>query len=148
MKYLSILLTLFIFASCSSDDDSVSDNNTQGPNANIETTIPGDYVITTFTVDGEDRSNDYNGFTFTYDGDGNVTAQNDILAEVGTWTYATTTTDGELMENLELFFNNQEPFTDLSREWDIDAAISTTIRLSGFNSMGDNARDVLVFTRQ
>jgi len=148
MKYLSILLTLFIFASCSSDDDSVSDNNTQGPNANIETTIPGDYAITTFTVDGEDRSNNYNGFTFTYDGDGNVTAQNDILAEVGTWTYTTTTTDGELVENLELFFNNQEPFTDLSREWDIDATISTTIRLSGFNSMGDNARDVLVFTRQ
>ena len=147
MKYLSILLTLIIFSSCNSDDDAMNTND-NAPNGNITTTIPGIYTITTFNVDGEDRSNQYNGFTFTYNAEGGVTAQNDLLSEVGSWTYATVEANAELTENLNLTFNGQEPFTDLNRTWDIDNTISTSIMLSAFNSSGDNTRDFLTFTKQ
>ena len=124
IKTLLLASLCTIAMSCSSDDDGTTANPNDGPNADIETNIEG---------------------TFQFTANGTVIGENDLFAETGSWNYSTTSTNDSLNEFLFLDFNQQDPFTDLERNWVLTERIDNEITLSDTTSTNV---DRLTFTIQ
>lgn len=73
------LLTLSVSlmsAMCSSDDDGDSNNNSQEI-AQIENEVEsGTWRVSSFIDSGQDETNDFTGYNFTFDANGTLTATN------------------------------------------------------------------------
>jgi hypothetical protein len=145
IKTLLLASLCTIAMSCNSDDDGTTANPNDGPNADIETNIEGTYTITRLDVDNVASEQDFQGFTFQFTANGTVIGENDLFAETGSWNYSTTSTNDTLNEFLFLDFNQQDPFTDLERNWVLTERIDNEITLSDTTSTNV---DRLTFTIQ
>lgn len=141
MKKILILLAIVTFASCSSDDDSGNVNTNEFEN--IKTTLPqGEWKVSKL-IDGQsDHTMDFESFTFTFNGDGTVKAQNDLLTENGTWAYDNSSSSEELV----LQFSEQTPFDEINDDWDIVSVTNSQIELSDISG-GDGDVELLTFTK-
>lgn len=131
MKQILIACTLLLFISCSKDDNgnSTDDMNDSNQFAQLETDIQnGLWEVSSFIDRGEDKTFDYEGYEFEFQADGVVIGQTDLFSETGTWDYdnSNISDNGEL---LKLQFNGTEPFPDLSEDWEIVAASTTSFSL-------------------
>lgn len=145
IKTLLLASLCTIAMSCNSDDDGTTANPNDGPNADIETNIEGTYTITRLDVDNVASEQDFQGFTFQFTANGTVIGENDLFSETGSWNYSTTSTNDTLNEFLFLDFNQQDPFTDLERNWVLTERIDNEITLSDTTSTNV---DRLTFTIQ
>ena len=141
MKKILILLAIVTFASCSSDDDSGNVNTNEFEN--IKTTLPqGEWKVSKL-IDGQsDHTMDFESFIFTFNGDGTVKAQNDLLTENGTWAYDNSSSSEELV----LQFSEQTPFDEINDDWDIVSVTNSQIELSDISG-GDGDVELLTFIK-
>ena len=75
-KLLSIYLPLVLFSilfACSTDND---------PLANV---VEGMWTVHLFTDDGQNKTSNYNGYTFNFNSNGSLTATIQSVATPGTW---------------------------------------------------------------
>ena len=134
-------LTLFL-VSCSSDDDSNNSNDDQF--ANIVTLLPqGNWRVSSFIEGENDQTQTFESFVFEFEESGTVTATNDIFSETGNWNYESSSSSDE---KLNLDFGETNPFDELTEDWRITTANSTTISLFHVSG-GDGSEDFLIFTK-
>ncbi len=146
---VSGFLCLYLFSSCS-DDDSNRVNNNADTSAIIETVQSGNWRITSFVEDGNDETNHYTGFTFTF-GNGNVlTAQSGEVTYTGTWSVTHDNSDDDDSPGSDIDFNigfsAPAQFEELSDDWDILERTATKIRLIDVSG-GNGGTDYLTFEK-
>jgi hypothetical protein len=142
MRKILILLTIAVFASCSSDDDSGDANTNEFEQ--IETTLPqGEWEVSKLINGQSDHTTDFESFVFTFNEDGTVVAQNDLFTENGTWAYDNSSSSEE---ELVLQFGQMTPFDRLNDDWDIVSVTNSTIELSDVSG-GNGDIELLTFTK-
>jgi hypothetical protein len=143
---LFCLFTLTMVSSCSSDDDS---NSSQDPTPVINAAKQGAWRITSYIDSGNNETDHFTGYTFTF-GNGNVlTASNGTNTYAGTWSVMTdNSNDDNPSSDLDfnIFFASPADFADLTDDWDIVSYTATTFSLIDVSG-GNGGTDTLVFTK-
>ena len=142
MRKILILLTIAVFASCSSDDDSGDANTNEFEQ--IETTLPqGEWEVSKLINGQSDHTTDFESFVFTFNEDGTVVAQNDLFTENGTWAYDNSSSSEE---ELVLQFGQMTPFDRLNDDWEIVSVTNSKVELSDISG-GNGDLELLTFTK-
>lgn len=152
MKRLNVLLAGLVVmgtaVSCSGDDNNSSTNNNNNPSVQqvTSTVKSGTWRITHFDEEGNDETNHFNGFNFTFGDNGVLTAVNGETTHTGTWSVTNDSNSSDDDNSgsdvdFNIAFTSPDDFTDLSDDWDIVSRTNNKIVLidvSGGNGGTDN----------
>ncbi|MFC0603283.1 lipocalin family protein [Winogradskyella pulchriflava] len=155
-----LILTLsfsLLSSMCSSDDDGSGSNNNAQEIAQIESAVEsGTWRVTSYVDSGDDETNDFNGYNFTFSPDGTLTATNGTTTYTGTWSVtgsnSNSSDDDGSSSDSDIDFNiffpvpDTDDFEDLNDDWDIVTHSDTTINLIDISG-GNGGTDTLVFTK-
>ena len=134
------------FASCSDDDDNLSNNDVK---TEIENNVKNNaWRITKYIDSGDDELNHFTGYNFTF-GDGNVlTANNGTNNYTGTWSVSSSNSSDDSQDDLHfnIFFASPSDFQELSDDWDIVSQSSVKIELIDVSG-GNGGTDYLTFEK-
>ena len=141
-------------STCSSDDDGSNQNDNSQEIAEIESEIEsGTWRITSYIDSGNDETNDFNGYNFTFSTNGTLTATNGTTTYTGTWsvTDSSNSSDDSNDEDdidFNIFFPAPESndFEDLNDDWDIVSHNDTMLSLIDISG-GNGGTDTLVFQK-
>jgi hypothetical protein len=148
------MLSLTLMSSTCSTDDDGGPNNNQNI-AEIENTAEdGTWRITNFVDSGQNETNDFNGYNFTFASDGTLTATNGSNTLIGTWSVTddSNSNDDDGSSNDDVDFNiffpvpDSNDFEDLNDDWDIVSYTSTTIEMIDISG-GNGDTDLLTFEK-
>ncbi len=132
---------------CSSDDDSSSSSTDVTPIVN--TVTDGTWRITLFDEDGNNHTNDFTGYDFTF-GDSNVlTATNGSSTVTGYWSVTNDDSNDDNPSgdiNFNIVFSSPDDFAELSEDWHILERTSTKLRLQHISG-GNGGTDLLTFEK-
>mgnify|MGYP006162916129 CR=1 FL=1 len=104
----------------------------------------GNWKVTKYVDSGEDETYHFNGYTFTFDGSGTITATNGSFSNSGTWSIQTDDSNDDL--DFNIFFSNiSNNFDELNDDWDILSNSKTTIELIDRDDDGNH--DYLTFEK-
>ncbi|TAI49851.1 hypothetical protein EW142_07420 [Flagellimonas allohymeniacidonis] len=112
--------------------------------------MDGTWRITQFIDDGRDETSDFDGFTFTFNADGSVVAENGTLSFTGSWFIKlddSSLDDDDDSDELEfnVSFSLSNDFDELSEDWYVIEYSSNSIRLLDDDDDGED--DFLTLTR-
>lgn len=144
-------ITLFTLASCS-DDDSSSTNNNSGSVADVvNTATSGTWHITSYIDSGNDETNHFTGYNFTFGTGSVLTATNGTNTYTGTWsvTDSSNSSDDDSPGSdidFNIAFAAPAAFEDLSDDWDIQERTATRIKLVDVSG-GNGGTDYLTFEK-
>ena len=157
------MATSMVFLSCSDDDDSSDDNNNNNNNSELIATITnnvkdGNWSVTKFIDSGQDETNDFNGYSFSFEDNSVLTATKEANVMTGTWSVTASDDDDSDDDNpsndnddidFNIFFNvdDSSNFEDLNDDWDIVSQTSTKIELIDVSG-GNGGTDYLTFEKQ
>jgi len=121
--FIVVLSLSLLSSSCTSDDDG-SQNNNSGEIQQIENQAEsGTWRITSFIDSGQDETNDFNGYNFTFESNGTITATNGNNTESGNWSVTGSNSSSSSSDDIDfnIMFNVPETseFDDLNDDWDI-----------------------------
>lgn len=102
--------------------------------------VDGFWTVSSYLDDGNDETNDYNGFTFDFEADGSVVADNGSATN-GTW--ASQNGDNKLI----LDFGDMMPLDEFNDDWDVISVSDTQVELRDVSG-GDGGVDTLIFVKQ
>ena len=124
-----------------SDDDSGdgSDDNSGDPNLSLYLT-DGSWSVSTYLDDGTDETGDFTTYTFVFQENGVVTADNGNTTN-GTWIIQ------ESGDKLLLDFGTTTPLDGFNEDWEVVSASETQIELRDVSGE-DGTTDTLIFTKQ
>ena len=143
MKNRLILITLLVIAaitvsSCSKDDDSPADpSQTQN---NVQT---GTWRVTLYNDSGESRTSYFEGFSFTFNSNGSLTAVNGTVTQNGT--YSVYKDSGDTKFDIT-FQAASGPFEEISEDWRIITQSTGKIELINVSG-GNGGTDYLTFEK-
>jgi hypothetical protein len=151
MKNIFLFSVFALFAtlgisSCTSDDDSSNDSQTI---AQLESSIKtGTWRISRFIEDGDNQTNHFNGYVFTFNENGTVIATNGTNTIAGTWvtTNGSSSSSGSNPKFILQFEAANGPFEEISEDWRIESATSSIVDLKNVSG-GDGSIDLLTFTK-
>ncbi len=146
------VLSLFL-TQCSSDS---SEDTMQDPavvaQAVADLAVSGTWVVNSYIDSGTDETSDYNGYTFSFNADGSLVADNGSTTVTGTWSVtADDSSDDDDYDSTDdidfnIFFSAPPVFEELTDDWDIVSRSSTRIELIDISG-GDGSTDTLVFVK-
>lgn len=148
--FSSVMACIFMLttaSSCSSDDDDNSSNNDPAPIVN--TVTQGTWRVTSFVEDGDDHTNYFNDFDFTFGSNNVLTAVNGSTTYTGFWSVTNDDSDDDSPSNsldFNIAFASPDNFTEISEDWDILERTSSKIRLRHVSG-GDGSVDTLTFEK-
>lgn len=150
MKRIILIPALFcIFmlnVKCSSSDD----NSSADPTPIINTVNQGTWKVTSFIDSGNDETNHFTGYNFTFGASNVLTAANGTNTYTGSWLVTSDDSSNDDNPSGDLDFNiafaTPANFAELTEDWDIVSYTSTTIALVHFSG-GSGGTDTLVFTK-
>lgn len=148
VAFKSILLTsiLVVFLYSCSEDDGLANND--GLNQIENVVLNGTWRITSFIDSGKDETNDFAGYTFTFNDSGVLNANNGTNDYNGSWSitdsYSTDDSQDELDFNIN--FDLANDFEDLNDDWDLISNSSTKIELIDISG-GNGGVDYLTFEK-
>ena len=124
-----------------SDDDNGddSDDNSGDPNLSLYLT-DGSWNVSTYLDDGTDETADFTAYTFIFQENGVVTADNGSTTN-GTWVIE------ENGDKLLLDFGTTIPLDEVNEDWEVVSASETQIELRDVSGE-DGTTDTLIFTKQ
>lgn len=144
---LAALFMLNVASMCSSDDD--NSNTSQDPTPVINTVNNGTWRITFFEDSGNNETNHFTGYNFTF-GSGNVlTATNGTNTYTGTWSVTNDDSNDDSPSNdldFNIAFSAPADFTDLTEDWNIITYTSTKIQLVHVSG-GNGGTDYVTFEK-
>jgi hypothetical protein len=151
---LLAMLSLTLMSSmCSSDDMDNPNNNSQQIMLIENTAVSGSWTISSYVDSGQDETNDYNGYTFTFNDDGTVVATNGGNTINGTWSVTDSSNsndDSNSVDDIDFNISFSVPttsvFYDLNDDWEIVTYSNNTISLIDISG-GNGGTDTLVFTK-
>ncbi|NCO64074.1 MAG: hypothetical protein GW839_12605 [Flavobacteriales bacterium] len=141
------MLSFSLMSSTCSSEDEVNSNNNSQTIQQIETLIQSDqWLITNYVDSGQDETNNFSGYSFTFGADNSLTANNGINTIVGTWSIIDSSSsddDSNSSDNIDfnIFFLSPSNFNELSEDWEIVSRTNSKIELihiSGGNGGTDN----------
>ncbi len=143
----TILLCLagFFSLSACSKDDSSDDNSV----TNVQNTVQsGTWRITSFIDSGNDETNHFNGFSFTFAASNVLTATNGNATYTGTWNIDDDNSNDDSIDDLHfnILFNLSNDFEDLNEDWHIISRTSNRIELTHVSG-GNGGTDYLTFEK-
>jgi hypothetical protein len=152
LPVLALLFMLNVASMCSNDDDNSSNNNTQDPTLVVNTVTNGTWRITFYEDDGQNETNHFSGYNFTFGASNVLTATNGTNTYTGVW--SVTSSDDSNDDNpsnsdldFNIFFSSPALFNDeLSDDWDIVSYTSTKIELVDVSG-GNGGTDYLTFEK-
>ncbi|WP_445452650.1 hypothetical protein [Flavobacterium sp. 25HG05S-40] len=142
---LFCLMMLNVASMCSSDDNSSSTD----PTPVINTASQGTWRVTSYVDSGNNETNDFTGYNFTFASGNVLTATNGTNTYTGSWSVTSDDSDddnpsGDLDFNIA--FGAPANFADLTDDWDIVTYSANTISLIDVSG-GNGGTDTLVFTK-
>ncbi|WP_460219578.1 hypothetical protein [Psychroserpens sp. MEBiC05023] len=149
---LMLMLSFSLMSStCSSDDDDGSPNDNSIEITEIENTvISGTWQITSYIDSGDNETNDFNGYDFTFETNGTLTANNGVTTYTGTWSVTDSSSSSSSSDDIDfnIFFpvSEDNDFEDLNDDWDIVMYSSTVIDLLDVSG-GNGGTDILTFEK-
>ena len=149
---MAILLSFTLMStSCSSDDDNNPTDNTAEIQQITSQVESGEWVITYFYDTDSDETNDFAGYTFTFDSTGTLTATNGTNTYTGTWSVSDDSSSDDDSSNdddidFNIFFASPPDFEELSDDWDVTSHSSTKIELIDVSG-GNGGTDYLTFEK-
>lgn len=154
-KYFSIALFSLLIMSCSTSDDSDDTNNNNQNNTQEITQIEneveaGTWQITSYIDSGQDETNDFTGYDFTFSSNGTLSANNGNITINGSWsvTDSSSSDDSSSDDDIDfnILFSAPPEFSDLSDDWDVVSHTSTRLVLIDVSG-GNGGTDNLVFEK-
>ena len=139
-------------ASCTSNDDDGSNNNNNAQQiAAIENTAEsGTWRITSCIDSGQNETNDFSGYNFTFMANGTLMASDGNNTMNGTWSVTDSGSNDDSSDDIDfnMFFNVSEddPFEDLNDDWDVVSYSDTQINLIDISG-GNGGTDTLTFQK-
>lgn len=150
---LTLLLVGLVATSCSSDNN---DDTIQDPSVSIQVltdlAVSGSWTISSFIDSGTDETNDFAGYTFTFNADGSLVAVNGSTTITGNWSVTSddSSDDDDYDSNDDIDFNilfSAPPeFAELSDDWDIVSRSASRIELIDISG-GNGGTDTLTFEK-
>ena len=128
-----IFVVVSAITSCKKDD-SINVN----PNATAIVTS-GTWSVSSYKETSEDHTDDFAGYTFTFDSNGQMTATISGVTTTGSWKI-----DDDSENELHIDLGNNSPLDKLSKGWIIVSITDTEISLEDDNSSNN---EVLQFTK-
>lgn len=151
-SFLLMLSFSLISSTCSSDDDGGNNDNSQEIIQIENTAESGDWIISSYIDSGQDETNDFNGYTFTFSANGTLTATNGTTTYTGSWSVTDSNSSDDSSNDDDIDFNISFPvpdtddFEDLNDDWEIVTYSDTTISLIDISG-GNGGTDTLVFQK-
>lgn len=140
---LSFLLAM-VLVSCDKNEDSNSQPQAEN---NVKS---GNWKITKMIDSGDDETSDFNGYTFTFQNGGIISATNGVKNYAGTWQVSDSNSDDDSPEDLHLIINfsvsDDDDFDDLSEDWNYISNSSSKIELIHVSG-GNGGTDYLTFEK-
>jgi hypothetical protein len=118
--------------SCTKKDDSVS--------SVADAVTSGTWRVTHFSERTTNETDDFNGYTFTFQSNGKVQASKNGVIKEGNWSESTT----KLIIDLGIKTDANKPLGELSDDWVIVSKTATKINLTDDNS---SSNELLEFTK-
>ncbi len=149
MKRLTIpmaiaLLSMGLFISCSKDETKVKEDITAADMSEIKAAVEsGDWKITNYTDDDIDETNNYVGYSFSFNSDGTLGATDGNTSVSGAWSMTTSDPD-EL--DFNIFFTTPDIFEVLADDWEIKKYSGSKIELIDISDE-DSSIDSLTFEK-
>lgn len=136
---------LITAVSCTSDDDSSSEQNLITINNTVQT---GSWRIIKFIDSGTDETSHFTGYTFTFQTAGVLTANNGTNQYTGSWLITNSNSDDDDTNDVDfnIFFNLTNDFEDLNDDWDVMDYTATKIELIDVSG-GNGGTDYLTFEK-
>ncbi|MEP2937377.1 MAG: hypothetical protein ABJM06_03205 [Gilvibacter sp.] len=161
MKKFQAIVILIIYGlsfglmSCSNDDENTNDSNQSADQtiAQVEDTVEaGTWRISKYIDSGDDETNDYNGFSFSFNADGTLDATNDIMTVSGIWSVTDSSSNSSDDSSddddvdFNIFFASPALFSELSDDWDILSRTASKLELKDVSG-GNGGTDLLTFVK-
>ena len=153
MKYVSnVVLSVMVMSvlSCDNDDDDGSNERFDSLDvaALQSTATTGTWKITRFIDEGSDDTDDFEGFVFSFDTNGSLSADNGTNTFTGSWNVEMDDDDdsGELEFEIDLA-TSDDIFDDLDDDWYVLEYSDNRIRLAEDDDDQDDDDDFLTFVR-
>lgn len=151
MKYLKIktflIICLFVLVpaiSCSEDDDNSVTNQ-----SNIENKVQkGTWQISKFIDSGDDETENFEGYSFTFNSNNILVATNGTNTYNGAWSITDDNSNDDSSDDLDfnISFTSPPDFEELSEDWDIISITSNKIELIHISG-GNGGTDYLTFQK-
>lgn len=151
-SFLIMLNFSLMSSTCSSDDDGTSNDNSQEINEINNILESGTWIISSYVDSGQDETNNFSGYVFTFATNGTVTATNGTTTYNGTWSVSDNSNSNDDSNNDDIDFNltfpvpDTDDFEDLNDDWDIASYSTTTVSLIDISG-GNGGTDTLVFQK-
>lgn len=153
-KSIFLAMIALMLGACETDDS--ANNNDQMTAQEIEeantVATSGTWRVTNYNDDGQDETSDYNGYIFTFETTGVLTATKDTTTISGTWSITDDSSSSSDDDDDDIDFNiffpvsDDHPLDDLSDDWDIVSFDATTINLIDISG-GDGSTDLLTIMK-
>lgn len=144
------LIFLGSFVSCSSDDSNGTVNN--GSITEVtDTAQNGTWAVTFYEDDGNNETNHFQGYTFTFGNNNVLTATNGTNTYTGNWSVTDSNSsddddNGSSDLDFNIAFSTPASFEDLTDDWDILETNDNTIKLIDVSG-GNGGTDYLTFEK-
>lgn len=145
IKLLTFIIAGLFFVSCSNDDDDRQVSTESEIESNLQ---KGNWRITKFVDSGDDETNHFTGYVFTFNSSGILDASNGTNNYEGTWSVTDSNSNDDSVDDLDfnINFNLTNDFEDLNDDWDIISQSSTKIELIDVSG-GNGGTDYLTFVK-
>ncbi len=158
-KIIITLCSVIVFNSCSNDDN---DMITSADMVEIKAIIgSGQWKITYYVDSGKEETNDYNGYSFTFNTDGTLNSTNGSTSVAGSWSLTSdhdsdddssdddSSDDDSSDDDIEfnVFFTEPDLLETLSDDWDIQKYTSSRIELIDDDREDPGKTDYLTFEK-
>jgi len=139
MSFISV--AAIIITSCAHNTTTPKNNNGNSSNS---TSVTGNFIITKFTDNNlsEDKTAEFDGYTFVFTGDGKINALKNGVTLPGSYTEKPSH-EGEGAK-LTISFSDA-PLNELNKSWQINIISDSAIHLSDDNA---SSNEVVEFTAQ
>ena len=143
-RSLFVLLVVLTISSCSNDDDNSVTNQT-----NIENKVQkGIWQITKFIDSGDDETENFDGYSFTFNSNNILVATNGTNTYNGAWSITDDNSNDDSSDDLDfnISFTSPPDFEELSEDWDIISITTNKIELIHISG-GNGGTDYLTFQK-
>ena len=133
-----LIITTVAVSSCSKDDENLAD-----PSQTQQNVQSGTWRVTLYNDSGENRTSNFNGYNFTFNSNGSVTASNGVITQTGTLSVYT---DSGVTKFQLTFQTVSGPFEEISEDWRILTQSTVKVELENVSG-GNGGTDYLTFEK-
>jgi hypothetical protein len=143
MKTLTKNLTVLLLAAVMLTSCKKNDDNSNPSSSGISSTVQqGSWRVSLFQEDSVVETSLFNAYAFTFQSNGNITANKGSNTVTGTWSAE----NDDNTSKITIDFGTISPFEELNEDWDILEQNASIIRLK-HTSGGNGGVDYLNFEK-